>query len=160
MATDKALLINVADLRAFTDIGPNYNTRNLVNAVLKAQERDLRDILGKNLLNRFMNDIANGDILPTAYNNLLDEYIKPYLIQVSYGNVLETIYLTPTGSGLGQRSASPSFAPASREVYYSKQETVKQEVDHYGNKLVEYLQYNYSTFTELNTAELASDNPN
>ena len=159
MATQRSLLINVADLRAFTDIGPNYNERDLTNSVLDAQERELQDVLGKNLLKRFDNDIADGTTLPTAYTLLLDDYIKPFLIKLSYINVLETIYLTPKSNGLGQRVSSPGFAAVTNTVYHQKRDTQQQDADHFGNKLVEYLQNNYSLFAELSESALPSDTP-
>ena len=159
MATQRALLINTADLRAFTDIGPNYNERDLKNSVLKAQERELQNIIGKNLLTRFNNDIADSNIIPTAYNTLLDDYIKPFLIQVAYINILETIYLTPKSNGLGQRTSSPNFAAVSTTVYNQKRDQSQQDADHFGNKLVEYLQNNFNDFTELSETALPSDEP-
>ena len=159
MATQRALLINTADLRAFTDIGPNYNERDLKNSVLQAQERELQNIIGKNLLTRFNNDIADGNIIPTSYSLLLDDYIKPFLIQVSYINILETIYLTPKSNGLGQRTSSPNFAAVSTEVYNQKRDQSQQNADHYGNKLVEYIQNHYNDFTELSDTALPSDEP-
>ena len=159
MATQRSLFINVADLRAFTDIGPNYNERDLTNSVLDAQERELQNIIGKNLLTRFDNAIADGDILPTAYADLLDNYIKPFLIKVAYVNVLEVIYLTPNARGLGQRSSSPSFTPVSNSVYHQKRDQAQQNADHFGNKLVEYIENHYSEFAELSETALPSDTP-
>ena len=156
----RSLLINEADLTAFTDIGVGYNSNDLKNAVLKAQDRPLQDIIGKALLKRFEGDIASSTALPADYTTLLNDYISPFLIQASYLEVLEQIYLKPRSNGLGQRNSSPDFTTVSREAFGIKKSAVKSDMDYYGDKLVEYLESNSNNFSELYDNDLTSDNAN
>ena len=153
----RALLINVADLDAFTNIGVNYDDKDLRNAVLKAQEQNLQGIIGKNLLQRFETDIADSNIIPTDYSNLLRDYIAPYLIQASYLNVLDNKYVSIKSNGLGQRNSSPNYTTLSPEIYHEKQRMIEQDLDFHGNKLAEYLNNNYNLFAELSETALPSD---
>lgn len=158
----RELLISSAKLRAFTDIGTNYNTTDLSNAVEKAQKLELEPIIGKNLYDRLTGSI-NADGTTTWNTNettLVDEYIEPYLIQAAYLNILESIYLKPRSTGLGTRSGSAGFTPASRELYNQKRLSIQSEMDFYGNKLVEYLDNNRNTFPQLQAnTDLVSDRP-
>ena len=157
---NRVLLINTADLRAFTDIGVNYNAQDLSNAVLKAQERDLSDIIGKNLLEHYQEEIAASRSLTGHYLTLLDDYIKPYLIHASYAYVLDTLYLRPRSNGLSQRTPSPGYTPASRQLYHEKRNYTESDIKFHGDRIVEYLQQNFSEFSELRaTTEIPSDAP-
>ncbi len=160
MATN-TLIINTADLRSFTDIGNNYNTRDLANAVLKAQDIELERKIGKALFDRIAGDIASSTAFTGVYLTLVNDYIKPYLIQESYLNILETQYLTPSSRGIGQRSAAPGFTPATREIYHEKRRSIKEDIDFRANRLIEFLDYNRSSFPELSeSVDLPSEQPN
>ena len=153
-------LISSAKLRAFTDIGNNYNATDLSNAVEKAQKLELEPIIGKNLYEGLQDGVVN-ETLTADETTLLNDYIEDFLIQASYLNVLESIFLRPRSSGLGQRAGSEGFTPASRELYNQKRLSVQAEMDFYGNKLVEYLDANLSLFPELlASTDLSSDEPN
>ena len=152
-------LISSAKLRAFTDIGNNYNATDLSNAVEKAQKLELEPIIGKNLYERLQTGVMDGT-LTTIQTTLLDDYIEPYLIQASYLNVLESIFLRPRSTGLGQRAGSEGFTPASRELYNQKRLSVQGEMDFYGNKMVEYLDNNRHLYPEMTSStDLESDRP-
>ncbi len=154
----KTLLINEADISAFTDIGVGYNSTDLSNAIVKAQERELRPILGKKLYDVFIAAIDNGNALADNYQTLLDDYIFKFLIHASYANVLESIFLKPRSNGLGQPVASSGFTPASQQLYNTKRDSVQSDMDHYGNKLVEYLNKNTDLFAEITAStDLDSD---
>ena len=158
----RKLLISSAKLRAFTDIGTNYNTTDLSNAVEKAQIQELEPIIGRNLYDRLTGAINpdGSDSFNTAETTLVDEYIEPFLIPASYLNILESIYIKPRSTGLGTRSGSAGFTPASRELYNQKRLSVQSDMDFYGNKLVEYLDNNRSTFPQLSqNTDLPSDYP-
>ena len=153
-------LISSAKLRAFTDIGNNYNATDLSNAVEKAQKLELEPILGKLLYEGLQDGVVNST-LTESETTLLNEYIEDFLIQASYLNVLESIWLRPRSSGLGQRGGSEGFTPASRELYNEKRRNIQSEMDFYGDKLVEYLDNNLDLFPELSeSTDLASDRPN
>ena len=158
----RELLISSAKLRAFTDIGNNYNTNDLSIAVEKAQKLELEPIIGKNLYDHLLAGINMDGTTTwsTLETTLVDDYIEPYLIQASYLNILESIYLKPRSSGLGTRSASPGFTPASRDLYDQKRLSIQSEMDFYGNKLVEYLDNNRNSYPELQAnTDLPSDRP-
>ena len=153
------LLISAARLRNFTDLGNNYNTRDISNAV-RAAQGDLEDIIGANLMQRFETDIQAGTTLPMAYQTLLNERIEPYLLQRSYWYMLETIFITPKSNGLGLRTSGASFTTASREVYYQKRKAAETKINKFEDKLKEYLRSNSSQFTELSSnTDIRSDRP-
>ena len=154
------LLINVADLRVFTDIGNNYNATSLSNSVLKAQDLELRDIVGKRLLDTYTNGVVNSVTHTGFYLTLLNDYINPYLIQASYFYLLQTIYITPRSNGLSKRTSSTSRTSLTQAEFNTKQTIIRSEMDFYGNKIKEYLLENRSEFSELSAStEVSSDAP-
>ena len=150
-----ALLISANKLRNFTDIGPNYNTTVISNAVRDAQEYILRPILGKNLYSRFITDIAadpTGSSLPTDYKTFLDEFCEPVLLWASYSELLKTIYLTPRSNGLAIRSTGAGATAADDQQYQLKQNDAKEKLDFNIRRLDEYLDWKGSLFAELSEA--------
>lgn len=155
------LLINIADLSVFTDIGTGHNTATLRNAVLKAQNFQLRDIIGKPLLDRYCADEAANITRTGSYLTLEDDYIVPFLTQAAYYHVLQTTFTKPRAGGISRRVSSPSDAAISQADFNAKVDLVQSDIDYYSKKMAEYIRENRNDFTELSTnADLASDNPN
>ena len=157
----KVLLINTADLRGFSDIGTGYDGQTLANSVLKAQEKELRSITGKNLYDKLTGDIEDLIALTGVYETLLNDYIAPFLIQASLRELVKSEQFKLKSNGLGRRNSSPNFTSATDTQYSQKIDYIEEEMDFYGNKLVEYLDANSSEFIELSmTTDLKSDEAN
>ena len=158
----KTLFINTADLRGFSDIGVGYDEQVLANSVLKAQEKELRPIIGKHLYDKFNDDIEGSIAFTGAYATLNTEYLKPFLIQASLRELVKSQQFRLKSNGLGRRNSSPNFTSATDSQYGQKIDYIEEEMDFYGNKLVEYLKdAGVSVFPELNmTVDLSSEFPN
>ena len=158
----KVLLINTADLRGFSDIGTGYDGNDLANAVLKAQEKELRPIIGKLLYDHYADNLQAQIVETGDYLILIDEYIKPFLTQASLRELVKSSQFKLKSNGLGRRNSSPDFTSATDSQYGQKIAYIEEEMDFYGNKLVEYLKdAGGQTFEELNlSVDLNSDQPN
>ena len=157
----KVLLINTADLRGFSDIGVGYDGNLLANAVLKAQEKELRPILGRHLYEHFTDNVSSSTAETGDYLILLDEYIQQFLIQASLRELVKENQFKLRSNGLSRRNTSPSSTSATDGQYAQKIDYIEEEMDFYGNKLVEYLtEAGSATFPELSMAtDLKSDDP-
>ena len=156
MAT--ALLLSENRLRNFTDIGPNYNTSDISNAVRIAQEYVVEPLIGKNLYDRLVADITASTDFTGDYLTLMNDYITPVMLWASYSELLKTIYLIPRSNGLRSSLPSAGSAAINDQQYQLKQNDAKSKLDFNIRKLDEYLDVNSSSFSELSeTTELRSD---
>ena len=144
-----ALLLSANRLRNFTDIGPNYNTTAISNAVRDAQEYILYPLLGENLYDRLTGDVASSTAFTGDYLTLMDEYITPVMLWASYSELLKTIYLTPRSNGLRSNIPSAGSVPLNDQQYQLKQNDAKSKLDVSIRRLDDYLDYNTTSFMEL-----------
>ena len=145
----QALLLSANRLRNFTDIGPNYNTTAISNAVRDAQEYVLYPLLGKNLYDRLVGDVASNTAFTGDYLTLMDEYVTPVMLWASYSELLKTIYLTPRSNGLRSNIPSAGSVPLNDQQYQLKQNDAKSKLDVSITRLDDYLDYNLNRFDEL-----------
>ena len=156
MAT--ALLLSENRLRNFTDIGPNYNTSDISNAVRIAQEYVVEPLIGKNLYDRLVTDITAGTDFTGDYLTLMNDYITPVMLWASYSELLKTIYLIPRSNGLRSSLPSAGSTAINDQQYQLKQNDAKSKLDFNIRKLDEYLDANTDSFSELSeNTELRSD---
>ena len=164
------LLISQTKLQNFTDLGPNYNARDISNSIRKAQDQTLRNLLGGKLMERLQllvqNEQATPQVSPRigessvqAYKTLLDDYIADFLIYSSYLDLLETLYVTPRTNGLAKRGPAAGLSSLTQQEFNIKAKKVEGDINYYGNRLEDYLIVNSQMFPEYTeTQDLTTDN--
>ena len=153
----QALLLSANKLRNFTDIGPNYNTTDLSNAVRDAQELTLKPLLGKNLYDKIIADVV-ATTITGDYKLLLDEYCSDVLLWSAYSELVATNYITPRSNGLAIRNVGPGASNVDDQQYQLKQNHIRSKLDVAVSKLDEYLDYKGNLYPELSEAtDLPSD---
>ena len=152
-------LINVADIKGLTRIGPNFSDEALNRAVLKAQRRELKPIIGKNLMQKFIDDVDSSTALTGEYKILFDDYIYPFLVACTEYWVTKDDYSDFSDNGLGKLSGSAAYNPLSDAEFNRVIDGLEEEMDYYGKPLAEYVRSKgSSTFAELSaTTTIESD---
>ena len=161
---EEILLISPTLLRSRTDLGVNYNDDDLQNAVLEAQDIDLRGDIGKPLYEAVKSHVQASlaetpTAIPADYLELLDDYISPYLKYKSYFLLLESLYTSARSNGLRRRGGD---AALSRDGYYEKRNSIAKRFSHYQERLKDFVNYNRSKFAEYAeglSEDLSSDRP-
>ena len=92
-------IISEENLRQFTDINNNVDSKLLKNAVREAQDIEIQRLLGTKLYNKILVDIETNT-LSGDYEYLVLQWVQSALLYFSYYYALEDIYIRPRNNGL------------------------------------------------------------
>ena len=111
-------IISEENLRQFTDINNNVDSKLLKNAVREAQDIEIQRLLGTKLYNTILGKIETNT-LTGNYETLVLDWVQNALLYAAYYYSLEDIYMRPRNNGL----LSPTGGENSEKVdgtYYNR----------------------------------------
>ena len=82
----EALLISRKDIVKYTALNGNVDTDQFIQFIKIAQDKYIQNYLGTDLLNAIKTKIT-GSTLTGDYLNLVNDYVKPMLVQLGYGRI-------------------------------------------------------------------------
>lgn len=141
------LLISEAKLKRFTDINNVLDTDLLSSAIREAQIITITRLLGSKLYDKIIDDVES-DTLSGNYKSLVDDYVQDVLIYASYYEALEHIYLRPRNAGLVVPQGGDNNFAADVALYDKKRQSVKNKIEYFSERLVDYLCFNNNLFPE------------
>ena len=144
-----ALLITPEDIKDFTIMSGNLDEDKFVYCIKQAQDLDLQDKLGSNLLEKIEADILAGS-LADPYLALVKTFVKPCLIHFAMARFLPYAPYTVANKGVFKHSSENSEGVGVREI----KELIEHEqnlAEHYTSRMVAYICANASDFPEYNT---------
>jgi len=142
-------IINEINVRQFSDLNNNVDSKLLQSAIRESQDIEIQRILGTRLYNKILSDIKNST-LSGDYKILVEEWIQNVCIYFAYYYALENIYLRPRNNGLLVPQGGENSDPADGTWYNRKRESVKNKAQFYAERLTNYLIQNQGLFPELN----------
>ena len=142
-------LISEANLRQFTDLNNNVDSKLLSSAIRESQDIEIQIILGTRLYNKILDDIQNNT-LSGDYQTLVVDWVQNTAIYFAYYYSLEDIYLRPRNNGLLIPTGGENSVEADGTWYNRKRESVKNKAQFYAERLTNYLIQNQGNFPELN----------
>ena len=145
----QVFLISETKLREFTDINNNVDTELLKNGIREAQDIHLQRLTGTALYQKLLTDVS-GSTLSGNYQYLVDTYIQDQLLYAAYYECLEAIYIRPRNNGLLTPTGGDNSREVDLQVYNMKSESVKNKMEWYAERLVNYLIESQNLFPELN----------
>lgn len=92
------LLINIADVRKFTNLTKNVDSARYKQYIISAQNIQLKNIIGSECLEDLLNAKCSNTL--DQYQTALLELVKPYLINSSYAKYVFSSPITSTAEGL------------------------------------------------------------
>ena len=92
-------IISEENLRQFTDINNNVDSKLLKNAVREAQDIEIQRLLGTKLYQAILDKIETNT-LTGVYETLVLDWVQNALLYAAYYYALEDIYLRPRNNGL------------------------------------------------------------
>ena len=147
----KALFIKTSDIIKKTSMSGSVDSNKFLQFIELAQEIDLQPLLGTDLYNKISQDIIdeqtneNGDLfLVGDYKILVDDYIKPLLIQLGMVKYLPFAAYAIGNGGIYKHLPSDSDIVPKEEVDYIIQQH-RDFASHYSERLVEHLCYHART---------------
>lgn len=154
---NKVLLIGAGEVKNVTIINSNVGDEYIGYAIRDTQNVDLQGIIGTSLLEKIKELVYNkikgiendiDDDLNIAYNDLLEEFIKPYLIHQSVVNILIPIAYKMRNMGVVKTSDSNISNADMDEIKYLMQ-YYDNQASFFETRLSKYLCTHKDAFPEL-----------
>ena len=145
------LLIAEDTLKTYSNLNKNTFGDWILPAILEAQEMGLMPIIGECLYNKICELVADGsinDVLFTAYKDLLDNKIQPYLIYKTLSNIIPILNAKMANLGVVVTNDEHVVNLTQSEsdllkAYYS------ERCDFYTKRLQDFIKSNQSAFPEI-----------
>jgi hypothetical protein len=142
-------IISEENLRQFTDINNNVDSKLLKNAVREAQDIEIQRLLGTKLYNAILLKIKTNT-LTGDYEYLVLQWVQNALLYFSYYYSLEDIYIRPRNNGLLTPQGGENSTTVDGTWYNRKRESVKNKAQFYAERLTNYLIQKQGLYPELN----------
>ena len=145
------LLISEDTLKTYSNLNDNTFGKWILPAIRESQEMGLMPIIGECLYNKICELVADGsinDVLFSAYKDLLDDKIQPYLIYKTLSNIIPILNakLANIGSVLSNDEHVVNLTQGEADLlktYYS------ERCDFYTKRLQDFVKNNQQAFPEL-----------
>ena len=154
------LFVNEDKLKSSTAINYNVDTAFLLPFLKIAQDKHLQIILGTKLYDKLQNDIAgvDGASLTGNYKTLVDDYIQDAIIHYALVEALPFISFQIKNGSITQKNSENGTAATRQDVDYLVQKE-RDSAEFYGQRIVEYLCNDSSSFPEYSQNTGADLNP-
>lgn len=145
----EALLITRQDIVKFTSLNGNVDVDNFIQYIKIAQDTDLQNFTGTQLLNKIKADIV-ANTLSGNYLTLTTTYLKPMLIHLAMKYYLPFAAYTISNKGVYKHNSENSTTADKKEIdFLIEKET--QIAQHYTQRFIDYITLNTSLFPEYST---------
>lgn len=152
----KALLITREDIVKRTPLSGNIDLDKIKHFIKIAQDVHLQGILGTRLYDKLGADIIAGT-LTGSYLTLVNEYIKPTLVQYSFLEFLPFAQYTIGNKGVFKKSSENGETVESADTDRMKEAT-RDTAQHYATRLVNHLRANaHNSYPEYLTTNLIDE---
>jgi hypothetical protein len=133
------LLISENKLKSFTNINKNVDIDAIRAEILIAQDIHLQPLLGTKFYDHLLNQISlTGNTLNADELTLVNEYISPFLIQVSYFEMIPHLHYRTMNRGIVQGDMESAQSVDTETMKYLR--TIQgQRADFYKMRLQDYL---------------------
>ena len=154
------LFVNEDKLKSSTAINYNVDTAFLLPFLKIAQDKHLQIILGTKLYDKLQDDIAGVEdaTLTGNYKTLVDDYIQDAIIHYALVEALPFISFQIKNGSITQKNSENGTAATRQDVDYLVQKE-RDSAEFYGQRIVEYLCHNSSSFPEYSNNTGADMNP-
>jgi hypothetical protein len=142
-------IISEENLRQFTDINNNVDSKLLKNAVRESQDIEIQRILGTKLYEAILDKIKTNT-LTGNYEELVLDWVQNALLYAAYYYALEDIYVRPRNNGLLSPTGGENSEKVDGTWYNRKRQSVENKKQFYEERLTNYLIQKQGLFPELN----------
>lgn len=151
------LFVNEDKLKSSTAINYNVDTAFLLPFLKIAQDKHLQIILGTKLYDKLQEKITAGT-LALQYKTLVDDYIQDAIIHYALVEALPFISFQIKNGSITQKNSENGTAATRQDVDYLVQKE-RDSAEFYGQRIVEYLCNDSSSFPEYSQNTGADLNP-
>ena len=148
----KALFITTKDIKRYSVLSGSVDPDKFIYMVEIAQDTEVQNYLGTQLLEKIQNLILAGTIndpANAAYKTLLETYIKPMTIYWALVCYMPFAAYTVANGGVYKHTSESSVTVDKDEVDYLV-EKYRDIAQFYTNNFISYMVYNQTTYPEYN----------
>lgn len=150
------LLISEDYIKSNAIIDNNLDGKYLFPAIKSAQDIELMQIMGENLVKALKDMVEDGSIEENEdYRYLLDEYVQPYLLYETLSKVVIPVSYKIANAGVVNVSDDKVFNAEFKTLALLK-EYYNNEANVYKQRLQQYLCKNRSLYPELEGCDCSS----
>ena len=142
----EVLFVNPDYIKRITQLNGGVEDAVMVPAIILAQDKYLQQFLGTDLLRKLKADISAGTVTG-AYATLLDDYVRKATVWWAMVEMLPNLYVKLDNGGLVIRT-SDNTAAIGPDDLHREIENARQNAQFYTTRLVDYLMFNSSSFSE------------
>ena len=155
----RVLLISEKTLKQNSVINNNVDGMYILPAIEYAQDAGLQPLLGTILYNKLMDLVADGSITgATDYKYLLDEYVKPYMINKVTADIQIPLGFKMRNQGVVQQTGENTYVPSLKDMQYVVQ-NYENKANFYGQRMSDYLHANHTKYPEYCKIDSCADMP-
>lgn len=142
-----AQLIDVQYIFNHYAIDDNVDSKLIDPFIITAQDLHIQSILGENLYQSIMNQVASGTFTSSAYQTLLNNYIQPSLMHFAVYEALPFIHFKLTNKSILQMTSDKSVASGLDVAKYLR-DNVRNTAEFYNQRIRSHIINNQSQFPE------------
>ncbi len=143
MATD-TYIITIEDFKNRASISTNILTEKFKQSAGKEQQKYAKKILCKEFYNEILNQIEN-DSLTLVNKELIDDYLKDYLVYKIYADYVITANFMATASGFRVQTDATSTVVTDEQMSTITSKA-KEDANYFQDELVNFLTCNSSDY--------------
>jgi hypothetical protein len=143
------LFISEDRLKTSTALNYNIDTEYLLPFVKTAQDKHLQAILGTQLYDKLIAEIQAGTVAD-PYETLLNDYIQDALVHYAVLEALPFISFKIANGSITQKNSENGTAATKDDVDWLANKE-RDNAEFYGQRIIDYLIYNSSSFPEYST---------
>ena len=148
----KALFITTKDIKRYSVLSGSVDPDKFIYMVEIAQDTEVQNYLGTQLLEKIQDLILAGTIndpANAAYKTLLETYIKPMTIYWALVCYMPFAAYTVANGGVYKHTSESSVTVDKDEVDYLV-EKYRDIAQFYTNNFIDFMVYNQTTYPEYN----------
>ena len=155
MPNNKILLMTADYYKRNSVVNLNVDEELIHPQIIKAQNMNIERILGSNLFNTILGEVAIATVTPRMVT-LLEEYIQPALVEwVTYAGLLYYNYKI-TNKAVVRKSSDNSEPSDLNEVNFLRQD-IRDDAEYLSERLTKFLESNLDIYPEYNTGNTDCD---
>lgn len=149
-------LISVDVIKAKGFVNSNVEAKMMSVALTRAQDLDLRPILGTSLYKRLLEGVTAND-LNADEQNLLDNYITPVLIAAVDLRITTPLAIQTRAKTVGT-SQDQQIRTADEREFLKLQDSLRTDLNEYRTILIGFLRDNYELYPQYANPECSFEN--
>mgnify|MGYP003626146047 CR=1 FL=1 len=149
MPNNKILLITADYYKRNSVVNLNVDEELIHPQIIKAQNMNIERILGSNLFNTLLSQVATSTV-EARMVLLLEDYIQPCLVEWVTYTALPYYNFKITNKSISKKSSDNSEPSELNEVNFLRQD-IRDDAEYLSDRLTKYLEASLDVFPEYDT---------